>query len=65
MRAASLNAHAFVCLITFVALSGLAKGAITGFGDFSDFTINKAPGDAGPFPQIFPSQDKIELTDNT
>ncbi|HZZ81927.1 MAG TPA: PEP-CTERM sorting domain-containing protein [Gemmataceae bacterium] len=62
MRANSFLYRTATMIVVFSALPGVTHAGITGFGDFSNFTINKSPLDSGPSPNIFPN--KIELTDS-
>ena len=53
----SLTAVIAVCLGP-----ALARAGISGFGDFSNFTVNKSTTDFSPSPTVSPG--KIELTNN-
>ena len=55
--------RATVILSSLLFICTEARADILGFGDFSGFTLNIAPGDGGPLPTISPG--KIKLTTNS
>jgi hypothetical protein len=52
-----------IIALVISVVPSLAHAGISGFGDFSNFTINKGGLDSGLSPNIFPG--KIEITDNS
>ena len=62
MRKCSPTLGKLTIIIALSVVPGVAHAGISGFGDFSNFTVNKSLSDSGPSPNIFPG--KIELTDN-
>ena len=62
MQPSNSTLRSVIILVVLIAVPGLAEAGIAGFGDFSNFTVNKSTTDFSASPTVFPG--KIELTNN-